>query len=64
MATKWYVMLRNSEFKLANFDPQSAVQYHREGWELGDRPFETRDEAVRYRDEWKARVEANEQGHG
>lgn len=42
---------------LLRSDPQAALLWMREGWQLGNRPFDTREEAEKYRDEWQQHPE-------
>ena len=52
--SRFYVVRKGNDFKIAETDPQGALRLHEQGWELGDRISETREEAEKFRDAWIA----------
>ena len=50
---KWYVLRHGDELRVAHLDRQSALEYHKDGWELGPRAFERREEAEALMNQWR-----------
>ena len=52
MIQKWYLFRDGAKIGLAQVDQQGALAIHAKGHELGDRPYDTREEAEEARIEW------------
>jgi len=50
---KYYVLRRDEQFKIAHIDSNGADLLHRQGWELGQHPYDTQKQAEQAMAEWK-----------
>jgi len=55
----WYAARNKNtnEFKLHLTDAHSALNLQSSGWQLGERPFDRREDAKKYLQDWKKRFE-------
>ena len=52
----FYVLYNGIEFKIAHLTPDGALSWREKRWELGPRPFPTRDEAENAMHIWKDKI--------
>jgi hypothetical protein len=53
--TNWYILRWGSDIKVANLTSGQALRLHEEGWHLGERIFDSFEEAANYKIELQNR---------
>ena len=57
MQQRWYLYRDGTEIRIAHVDAQGALTIHQRGFELGERPYDTREEAEEARIAWRDQLE-------
>ena len=53
MKERWFVLKKETSFKVAYMDSHTALSCKDEGWELGSRPCDSWDEAKIIKNNWQ-----------